>query len=402
MKMKKLVVALSVVTVPALAHATNGDTMMSVGSENTALGGTGVAHYVGAESTFANPAMLGKSTGSEVVGGMVLFDPTVKNDGMGGSSATSSMKTSYIPDVSYSSRINENLTYGLATAGIAGMGVDYSGAPAATHVYAETALSILKVIPTIAYNDGNYGLGFSPVLQYGSLGISYNAGVPVNGAQSKDSHTGFGYALGGYYNASDALTLAASYNSKIRMSYGTQMSVAGAGFGQHFANELDQPAEIKAGVSYLATSSVTLTADYRLIQWADTAGYGDFGWQNQTVIATGIKYTGAGYWLGAGYNHSDNPIGVFANGALTPAGNNGGVVNLFNNMMFPGIIKSSYTFGGGYMLNPHFELAGSLMYAPKVTARVDVSDAVSMPPGSLYNTTTHSQQAFSVSLRYKF
>lgn len=400
--MKKLVVSIVGVMVSTLAHATNGDTMMSVGSENTALGGTGVAHFVGAESTFANPAMLGKSTGSELVGGMVLFDPNVKNDGLGGQFATSSMRTSYIPDVSYASRINENLTYGLAMAGIAGMGVDYSGAPAASHFYAETELSILKVIPTIAYNNENYGLGFSPVLQYGSLDISYNAGVPVNGAQSKDSHTGYGYSLGGYYNATNALTLAASYNSKIKMNYGAQMSVAGAGFGQRFADELDQPAEIKAGVSFVATDRVTLTADYRLIQWANTAGYGDFGWQNQTVIATGAKYSGDDYWLGAGFNHSDNPIGVFANGVLTPAGNNGGVVNLFNNMMFPGIIKNSYTFGGGYMLNKHYELAGSVMYAPKVTASVDVSDAARMPPGSLYSTTTHSQQAFSISLRYKF
>jgi hypothetical protein len=42
----------------SVAHATNGDTMMAVGAENTALGGTGVAHFVGAESTFANPAIM--------------------------------------------------------------------------------------------------------------------------------------------------------------------------------------------------------------------------------------------------------------------------------------------------------------------------------------------------------
>lgn len=395
--MKKIVVFLFSVMMPVLAHATNGDTMMSVGSENTALGGTGVAHYVGAESTFANPAMLGKSTGDELVGGIVLFKPKVTNDGIGGAPADSTANTSYIPDVSYSSRINDNLTYGIAMAGIAGMGVDYSGAPAANQ-YARTALSILKVVPTIAYNESNYGFGFSPVLQYGSLAISYDA---VNAGRHADTDVGYGISLGGYYNASSSLTLAASYNSKIRMSYGTQMSVAGAGFGQVFGDHLDQPAEIKAGVSYLATNSVTLTADYRLIQWADAAGYGDFGWKNQTVIAMGGKYSGDGYWLGAGYNHSDNPIGVFANNLGTTNGQNG-IGNMFNNLMFPGIIKSAYTFGGGYMLNKQFELAGSLMYAPKVSATVDISAAAGLDAGSLYNTTTHSQEAFSVSLRYKF
>lgn len=410
--MKKLVVSMFAVMASPLVHATNGDTMMSVGAENTALGGTGVAHFVGAESTFANPAMLGKSTGDELVGGMVLFKPTVSNDGMGGAAANSAADTSYIPDISYSSRISDNLTYGVAMAGIAGMGVDYTGAPKATHVLAKTALSILKVIPTIAYNDGHYGLGFSPVLQYGSLAISYNNGNPpagVNTAQNASTHTGFGFALGGYYNTSSALTLGASYNSKIRMNYGTQMSVAGTGFGQVFSDNLDQPAEIKAGIAYAASNSFTVTADYRLIQWASASGYKDFGWKNQTVIAVGGKYTGEGYWLGAGYNNSNNPIGVFANGiAANQQNGQNGIGNMFNNLMFPGIIKSSYTFGGGYTLNRNFDLAGAVMIAPKVTSRVDISDAMNTPgnpltpAGTLLNTTTHSQQSFTVSLRYKF
>ncbi|MCX7192869.1 MAG: outer membrane protein transport protein, partial [Proteobacteria bacterium] len=128
MQLKKIVVSLFTVGVMAspLAHATNGDTMMSVGSENTALGGTGVAHYVGAESTFANPAMLAKSQGTQVTGGVVMFKPDVTNTGMSGGTvtATSAANISYIPDVSYSSRIDDNLTYGVAMAGIAGMGVN--------------------------------------------------------------------------------------------------------------------------------------------------------------------------------------------------------------------------------------------------------------------------------------
>ncbi len=416
MKLKKIVVSMFAAGVMAspLAHATNGDTMMAVGSENTALGGTGVAHYVGAESTFANPAMLAKSQGTQVTGGVVMFKPDVTNTGMSGGTvtATSAANISYIPDVSYSSRIDENLTYGVAMAGIAGMGVNYTGA-GTPFVSAKTALSILKIIPTIAYNKDNYGLGFSPVLQYGSLAITYDntayGGAPHNLAANANTHTGYGFSIGGYYNTTPDLTLAAAYNSKIQMSYGNQISTAGLGFGQGvmpgtraFSDRMDQPAEIKAGVSYVANSNVTLTADYRLIQWGSATGYKDFGWKDQTVVAIGAKYSSENYWLGAGYNNSKNPIGVFANGTLTPSGNNGGIVNMFNNMMFPGIVNSSYTLGGGYILNKNFDLSGSFTYAPKVTARVDISDAMGMAPGSLFNTTVHSQQAYSVSLRYKF
>lgn len=416
MKLKKIVVSMFAAGVMAspLAYATNGDTMMAVGSENTALGGTGVAHFVGAESTFANPAMLGKSRGMEVEGSLVVFRPKVANDGMGGVPTNSSANTSYIPNVTFSNRISDNLTYGVAMAGVAGMGVDYTGAPANTHVAAKTTLSILKVVPTIAYNTENYGLGFSPVLQYGSLAISYNAtavgGPSVNAAQSKSSHTGYGVTLGGYYNATPELTLAAAYNSKIKMSYGTQLSAAGTGFGQGmpgsgtlaFADKLDQPAEIKAGISYAAANNFTVTADYRLIQWASAGGYKEFGWKDQTVIAIGGKYSGEGYWVGVGYNNANNPIGVFANGVVNAYGNNGGIVNMFNNLMFPAIIKDSYTLGGGYSLNKSFDLAASFVYSPKVTSRVDISDAARLAPGSLFNTTTHSQQSYSLSLRYKF
>lgn len=408
MRIKKIVASLFSLGMAAspLANATNGDTMIAVGAQNTALGGTGVANFVGAESTFANPAMLGKSKGQEVTGGVNLFKPSVTNTGFTGTTpADSSANTNYIPDFSYSSRISDNLTYGVAMAAAAGMGVNYTDA-SPSYVKAKTTLSILKVVPTIAYNKDNYGLGFSPVLQYGSLAISYDTsafgGGPHNANNNADSSTGLGFTLGGYYDVMPALTVAAAYISPISMTYGNQLSSAGTGFRQVFADKLEQPGEMKAGVAYTMATSYTLTADYRLIQWSSAAGYKDFGWKDETVIAVGGKYAAEGYWLGVGYNHSDNPIGVFANGTLTPAGNNGGVVNMFNNLMFPAIVKDSYTFGGGYSLTKELGIEAAAMIAPKVTQTVDISDAAGAPPGTLSNTTTHSQKSLEVSLRYKF
>lgn len=409
MNKQKIVASMLVVggLVSPLAYATNGDTMIAVGSQNTALGGSGVANFVGAESAFPNPALLAKSKGQEITGGITLFKPAVTNTGFTGTTAAnSSADTSYIPDVSFSSRIGDNLTYGVAMAAAAGMGVNYTDASAAAYVKAKTTLSILKIVPTVAYNQDNYGLGFSPVFQYGSLAISYDTtafgGGPNNASHTADSSTGYGFTLGGYYDVMPALTLAAAYNSAIHMSYGKQLSSAGVGFGQIFADDLDQPAEVKAGIAYTMADSFTVTADYRLIQWASAKGYKEFGWKDQTVISLGGKYAINDYWVGVGYNNSDDPIGVYANGTLTPAGNNGGVVNMFNNLMFPAIIKSAYTFGGGYNISKELGVEGAVMIAPEVKKTVDISDAAMMAPGSLSNTTTHSQKAYSVSLRYKF
>ncbi len=408
--MKKIMNALFAAGVLAspLAMATNGDEMMAVGSQSSALGGTGVANFIGAESAWANPAMLGKSVGAEITGGLSLFKPEVTNTGMpGGPALGSSANVNYIPDVSYSRRISDKLTYGIAMAGIAGMGVDYKNDPPATHLKAKTSLSILRILPTIAYNDSVYGIGFSPILQYGSLILTYNNGQPYNAAEKKDTSAGVGYSLGGYYNVSSALTVAAVYQSKISAKYGTQISGASIGFGlcqpagggctgaAPFGDDLNQPAEIKAGVAY-TVSSITVAADYKSIQWGNAAGYKDFAWKNQSVTSIGAKYAGTGYWLGAGYNHAKDPIGTLPAASGTNAEYRNAAINIFNNMFFPAIVKNSYSLGGGYDLSKVLAVEGAWVYSPEVNKVVDVANFGGT------NTSTHSQSSYLLSLRYKF
>ena len=430
MKNMKIVAALIAVgLVSPMAYATNGTEMFAIGAESTALGGTGVANFMGAESTFANPAMLGKSKGAQVVGGVVYFKSDVTNTGMPttpaqmgagtGAVATSKANPSVIPDVSYSSRINDSLTYGIAMAGIAGMGVDYSGAPTNSHIAGKTAMSILHVVPTIAYNDKNYGVGFSPILQYGSLAISYNAGGrEYNSPQTADSTTGIGFSLGGYYDVTPTLTVAAAYKSAIAMTYGKQLSGAGNGFSlcqpasaaprctgdAPFGDTLAQPAEMKVGVAY-TISDVTLTADFKSIQWGSATGYKDFNWQDQTIYAIGAKYAGTGYWVGAGFNKANNPIAekLPASGGV---GYRNASVNFFNNLMFPATIENTMTFGGGYELSKSFILIGAAAISPEVKTTVVTTDVVGAfaggPVPAQTNTTTHAQTSVSVSLRYNF
>lgn len=412
--MKKHGIAVSVLVAGGLlspmAYATNGDEMMAVGSQSTALGGTGVANFMGAESVWANPAMLGKSKGAEFTGGLVMFTPKVANDGMtaaGGVATDSTAATSYIPDMSYSRRTSDSLTYGVSLAGIAGMGVDYTGANPNTHIKAKSEMSILRVVMTMAYNADNYGVGFSPIFQSGSLMLSYaNAGGPYNAAQSKSSSTSFGFGLGGYFDVAPELTVAGAYQSKFAAKYGTQISGAGTQFGlcspagggctglPTFGDDLDQPAQLKLGVAYTMADSVTLTADYKSIQWSSAAGYKDFNWKDQTVIAIGAKYAATGYWLGLGYNHANDPIENLATGAYR-----NDAINFFNNMFFPAVVTNSYTFGGGYDFSKTLAVEGAAVITPKVTKVAPVS---SFGVATTTNTTTHSQSSYSVSLRYKF
>jgi long-chain fatty acid transport protein len=256
---------------------------------------------------------------------------------------------------------------------------------------------------TLAYNGSNFGVGLSPLYQYSSLMLSYDSkatgGSYVNQEKNASNSANAGYLVGGYYDVMPTLTVAAAYQSQIQASYANQISNAGTGFGVTMGNDLYQPAQIKTGVSYAVADTLTLTLDYKQIQWSQANGYKDFNWQDENVYALGAKYSGGGYWLGLGYNNSNNPIQSMANGGTVYKS---AVINLFNNMFFPAVITDSYTLGGGYSLSNSLSVEGAAVYSPTVTTTVPIGGMGNGLPATLTNTTTHSQESVQVSLRYKF
>ena len=223
------------------------------------------------------------------------------------------------------------------------------------------------------------------------------------------SDLGFGYSLGGYFDINKDLTLAASYTSAISMKYDNQLSSASKPFSLpsgDFADDLEQPAELKAGIAY-KMDNITLTGDFKQIKWGDAKGYSDFGWEDQNVFAIGAKYQGDGFWLGAGYNKADNPIKEQA-AMMSYAG---GVKNMFNNVFFPATTEQHISIGGGYNLTKNVAIDAAVVIAPEVETTVDMTSVTSafasIQAGSptyapSENTTKHSQTAYTVSVRYNF
>ncbi len=426
--MTRIALAVSATIFASSAMATNGTNMTGVGAQSSAMGGTGVAAFYGAENVVVNPAMIGKSTGTEFSFGGTLFTPDVSNNGVDAAGGMypqeftdSSADTYVIPTVSLTSRISDTLTFGIGMYGTSGMGVDYSANTMNAAIgdmqqfEAQSNLQIMRFVPTLAYNKDNFGLGFSPIVQYGALDINYNMdgmgngapGAPAGGYQTighgASSDLGMGYSLGGYFDINKDLTVAASYTSAISMKYDGQLSGASEPFvtlgmlSEGFSDKLEQPAELKAGIAY-KMDNITLTGDFKQIKWADAEGYSDFGWEDQNVFALGAKYQGNGYWLGAGYNVSDDPIKeqTAANGMLA-SDRDGAVKNMFNNVFFPAITESHISIGGGYKLTKNVAIDAAIVIAPEVEKTVDLT-AIGM--GS--TTTKHSQSAYTMSVRYNF
>ena len=395
--MKPTRLALAIATAAMVSQpvlATNGTNMIGLGAQSAALGGTGVAAFYGAENVIINPGLIGKAQGTEFSFGGTLFMPTVKNNG-GGGEKTSKADTNLIPSVSLVSRINDQWVFGIGMYGTSGMGVDYSGS--AAHMEAQSNMQIMRFVPTLAINQDNFGIGFSPIVQYGSLDINYDATGAFPGNPSfghgMASDLGYGFSLGGYFDLNENLTLAAAYTSAIKMKYDGQLSGASqnfvfpGGLDKAFSDELEQPAELKLGIAY-NMGSMLYTLDYKKIAWGSAKGYKDYGWEDQNVIALGAKYTANSYWLGIGYNHGNNPI-------KEQSGGDGQVINMFNNLFFPATTEAHLTFGGGYNLTQNLSLDASVVYAPEVKTTVDT------PMGGS-STTTHSQLGYTISARYNF
>ncbi|MDT3708008.1 MAG: outer membrane protein transport protein [Thiobacillus sp.] len=424
MKFTRVFAFMALAGMAGSAFATNGDNLIGLGAQSRALGGTGTAAFFGSENALTNPALLGKMQGTEFAIGGTVFMPDVKATSNvatppgTSASATSDADLSVIPEVSLATRINDNLTFGLGMYGTAGMGVDYRGEDPLNNgglFQAYTNLQLMKFVPSLAYNNGAFGVGAAAVIQYGALDMNYvTPGGTVGDGTATD--LGFGFNLGGYYDVTKDLTVGLAYQSEIGMNYDHQLTIAADGFGVGpngmgviTSNDLAQPAEIKAGVAY-TMGPWMFTGDYKRIMWSDADGYKDFNWDDQDVFGLGVKYSANGWWVGVGFNHGDDPIQVLPNASgMTGYANQ--AINMFNNHFFPAVVEDHLTVGGGVSLGKNTMLEGALVYADETSKTIDTGSISGLlgagnpdafPANATTHTVDHSQLGITVSVRMNF
>jgi len=379
--MKKLVlVALSA----SVLLATNGDNLIGLGAKARAMGGVGIATYFGAENALSNPAILANSKGTEFNFGATYFAPDIKTNGY-----KSTADKNVIPEVSLSQEINSNWAFGIGMYGSAGMGVDFVDSGNPSLMQSKTNLLLMKFAPAISYHNDKFSFGFAPVVQYGSLDISYNNGSSTIGQGSNDDF-GLGFETGLAYNLNQNLTVGLVYKSAISMTYKHTLSTAAAGFGMTMSNELEQPAVYGAGISY-AFDNFNFSADYKKIKWGSATGYKDFGWEDQNVYALGAKYEKDGTWYALGYNYAKTPI----TNLPTTGFDTNAKLNSFNYIMFPATAETHYSIGAGTKITTNLSLDFDIIYAPKQTI-----STVGYGGGAIKVEHTETSAAFS--MRYNF
>ncbi len=382
--MKKSLLLRGSITIPFIAvsllHATNGDTLIGVGAKTRSMGGAGIALGHGAESTLVNPALITSTKSNQISFGGTIFMPTIKTDiGPSGKYEESDADISMIPAVAISSHLNNGIYLGIGMYGTAGMGTDFRDSKNPYFQKMETTLQLMQFVAPVAYKLNGLSVAVAPIIQYGSLDINMNG---KGNGQRQDF--GFGFTLGAIYDFGNGFSVGAVYKSKIKMKYKNEISAIAPGFGDH----LDQPAEIGIGIGY-HNGPHSIALDFKKIKWGSAAGYKDFGWKDQNVIAVGYQYD-AGKWSArVGFNHATSPIKIYPGTTQM-----GGMLNYFNILGFPATSENHFTAGATYNVNKNFSVDVAVVYSPSKKTVASIGNA------KIINR--HKEFSTTIQFNYKF
>lgn len=374
---------------PLYLFATNGSNLIGYGSKSRGMGGVGIGMSHGAESGLANGALITSIEKNEISFGGTLFMQDVSFDnGMGAGAKKSQADMSIIPEVSLATKVGERFFLGVGMWGTAGMGVDYRRS--SDNFSMVTNLQLMQFGVPLAYRYDGISFAFTPLIQYGSLDISYNASGTTQGEGVAQDYR-LGYNLGIAYTA-DKLSVGAMYKSQIDMQYSGQLSTAMAGFGIAYPNDtLSTPAEFGLGASYIYGKN-TFAFDWKQIRYGDAKGFKDFGWEDQNVFIVGYEYKERFYAFRVGYNYAKSPIPI--------RGLANTIENTMNLLGFPAIVESHISAGGSYIFSDtvSFDMAYVHAIEAKESARVMNPDNVT----TRVIETKHSQSSLSLQLNFLF
>ncbi|MBI5640546.1 MAG: outer membrane protein transport protein [Nitrospirae bacterium] len=392
--LSSVLVALCILSFAGISAATNGDNLIGIGPISRSMGGVGIAAPQDAISAvFSNPAAMCfgpfcPGSGFDFAG--TIFMPTTHTRitipafGLDTGRQRSDSDLYLIPAIGISSPISQDLRFGLAAYGVSGLGVDYRekmdldpGTPGNQSVY--TNLMIMKFAPNLAYMvNPNFSVG-------GAIHINYAA---LDLAEGQAPGYSAGVQLGAIYK-SGPLSLGATYVSQQKAKH-KKVANFDAAFGDLQMDDLKlgSPQYFGLGAAFEPVRNVLLVeANAKWLNWADAAGYEDFGWKNQWVFNIGAQYKPTPQVsLRAGFNYGRNPVrNNVLSGSTPPVSVQGKSVPQFQYEIlrlsgFPAIVESHITAGLGYQLTKSVSIDLGLVYAFKKSMKE--TGTAAFPDGS--------------------
>ncbi len=404
------------------ARATNGYQLIGTGSYQKSLAGAVTAAPGSAMTAVSNPAGMARLE-DRADFSMEAFMPfrSVDYSALGGEKVDSDVTLYGVPSLGWKGPVGESgkLWFGGGMYGTSGLGVDYPQTqltPAMGGVLWDgySSIAFWQMAPALAWRaTDKLDLGISLNIDYQQVAFQQrtqdSAGTTTSNFDLSKGAQGFGigFTVGALYAVNNRLTLGISYKSKQVFSdleYNLATGDIDPGGSPlpagRYALDLDYPQQLATGLAYQLNDRLTLSADLKWINWADTmdkltvSGPGgiavpmDPKWDDQTVFAVGVQWALSDTWnLRAGYNYAKSPISQ---------------AYVQRNLILPAVVEQHFTVGGDVKLDKRWDFGFHFMFVPektmKVTATSDPNMAV-VPTGA---TTSMYQISVGANLGYRF
>ena len=325
MKTNLLIAAVLWLGILSVAVATEGVNLIGIGPRQQGTAGAGVSAAQDSTWLVLNPAGLADvEPGADA--SFQVFGPsrTIESTANPGSGRQQDDSVFYIPSLSAAFHLDPDgrRFLGLGLYGASGMGVDYDQPRVGfSEGDTRTELAIAKFVAAYGQSfENGFSFGAGPVAVLGrfrtDMETSRTGPPSLPAPDAWDESAGLGMIVGVNQRLHERLRVGAAYVSEQFMSDYDDYSAL-------FADSLNLPQQLTAGLAWKAIDSVEVALDYRWIGWERLDVFGDqFGWEDQHVVKVGATWNATDHLtLRAGVSHGNSPIGsedVFAN-ALFPA-----------------------------------------------------------------------------------
>lgn len=409
MSLKKTKIAMAVAAAAGLtfssgAFATNGIIQAGNGMVAHGMGGAGLSNAAEASSGVDNPALV-TQTGDAVNVAWSMFMPDrefTRPAGAGGGTEVSDSRLFAIPQVAFSSKINNDMSWGIMAYAMGGMNTDYRAGAVPGSNPESVNLQGMIVAPTFGYAiNKNVSVGASLLIGYMNMtarNLFGPFGLP-NGTFD-DTSVGYGVKLGIDAKVANGISIGAMIQPQLQMDEFKGLKTFFNNFGFTGDATTSLPNEAGIGAKFAVGKSVDIVADILYYQWTSNDVFKFFGWEDQVVYKVGVEFRPSEKLaLRAGFNYGESPIKGGNTTAPIPTFGGTTADAAFANYLFPAITETHITLGMSYKMDKSLTVSGYYLYAPEAS-----QTATSSNFGGFYPTGTTismTQHAFGLGVNYQ-
>ncbi len=385
--MKRIVPLLLLVAMFTVRTYAGGFQINEHGARAMAMGGAFTALANDPSAIYFNPAGITQLKGTQFYFGTTLITPLA--------SYTSPIEKEYEMTTQFFSPINVYITHqitdnfyaGLSVNNPYGLGTEWNQGWPGRYLALDTDLKTFFGTVVLAYKFSDmFSLSAGAVFAFGDVTIMRKQANPLSPAlrdieiELNGDGTGFGFTAGLLVKPTDNLQLGVSYRSEVSFDLeGTAVSTPATFFhpllqaSLPFPNgditaPLATPQNLTAGIAYMASDKLTLTADFQFVGWSSYdklevtfASYDfDFNPANgqQNVLSTDRKYEDT-YIIRGGFEYAVTDAFQLRGGLLY---DNNPVQDEYVEPTLPDSDRIGFSIGYGAKLSNNLTMDVAYMY----------------------------------------